>query len=54
MGEHVTANLGAYALGALEAADRAQVEAHLPFCSACRDQLASIAGLPGLLSHLRS
>lgn len=53
MSEHVTASLGAYVLGALEAADRAQVEAHLPFCPACRDQLAAIAGLPGLLSHLR-
>lgn len=53
MSEHVTASLGAYALGALEPAERAEVEAHLPFCSACRGQLATIAGLPGLLSHLR-
>ncbi len=53
MSEHVTASLGAYTLGALEPAERAEVEAHLPFCPACRDQLATIAGLPGLLSHLR-
>lgn len=53
MSEHVSASLGAYVLGALEPAERAQVEAHLPFCTACRDQLAAIAGLPGLLSQLR-
>ncbi len=53
MSEHVSASLGAYILGALEPVDRAPVEAHLPFCTACRDQLSSIAGLPGLLSHLR-
>lgn len=53
MSEHVSAGLGAYVLGALEPAERAQVETHLPFCPACRDQLAAIAGLPGLLSHLR-
>ena len=53
MSEHLTTSLGAYALGALESPDRAQVESHLRFCPDCRDQLASIAGLPGLLSHLQ-
>lgn len=53
MSEHLTTSLGAYALGALEPPDRAQVETHLRFCQDCRDQLASIAGLPGLLSHLQ-
>ena len=53
MSEHLTTSLGAYALGVLESPDRAQVESHLRFCPDCRDQLASIAGLPALLSHLQ-
>lgn len=46
--------LAAYALGALEPAERAAVEEHLQDCSACRDELASLAVLPGLLSRLSS
>ena len=53
MSKHLTTSLGAYALGALEPPDRAQVESHLRSCPDCRDQLASIAGLPALLSHLQ-
>ncbi len=41
--------LGPYVLGGLDAADRARLEAHLPTCAACRDELASHAGLPALL-----
>lgn len=45
-------SLGAYVLGALEPADRAEVDAHLSDCAACREELASYAGLPALLSRV--
>jgi hypothetical protein len=44
--------LGAYLLGALDAADRARVAAHLEACSECRDDLAELAPLPGLLARI--
>ena len=44
--------LGAYVLGALDPAERGAVQAHLDGCPACRDELAALAGLPGLLGHL--
>ena len=44
--------LGAYVLGALEPADRAELDAHLTDCAACREELASYAGLPALLSRV--
>ena len=44
--------LGAYVLGALEPTDRSDVDEHLPLCPACRDELAELAGLPGLLGRL--
>jgi hypothetical protein len=44
--------LGAYVLGALDASERAEVDAHLAGCAACRDQLLAFAPLPGLLSRL--
>lgn len=44
--------LGAYVLGALDPAERADLEAHLGECSLCRAELAELAGLPGLLSRL--
>lgn len=44
--------LGAYAVGALEPAERSQLDDHLEGCQACRDELASLAALPGLLSRL--
>lgn len=43
--------LGAYVLGALEPAERGRVDAHLAECDSCRDELASFAALPGLLSR---
>lgn len=43
---------GAYVLGALSPAERAAYERHLPTCSACREAVAEIAVLPGLLGRL--
>jgi hypothetical protein len=47
-----TVALGAYVVGSLDHAERAEVEAHLGHCPACRDELAALAPLPGLLSRL--
>lgn len=44
-------SLGAYVLGALDPAERGRVDAHLADCDSCRDELASFAALPGLLSR---
>jgi anti-sigma factor ChrR (cupin superfamily) len=44
--------LGAYLVGALDPRERADVEAHLAHCPACRDELAGLAALPGLMSRL--
>lgn len=44
--------LGVYVLGAIEPAERSQVEAHLAGCPACRDELAGLAALPALLSRV--
>ena len=41
--------LGALVLGALDPAEREQVEAHVQTCPACAAALAEIAPLPGLL-----
>ncbi|MEV4479743.1 anti-sigma factor family protein [Micromonospora coxensis] len=43
---------GAYVLGALAPADRAAYERHLGGCAACREAVAEIAVLPGLLGRL--
>jgi anti-sigma factor RsiW len=46
------ADLGVYLLGALEPAERSEVEQHLQTCVQCRDQLASLAALPALLRRV--
>jgi hypothetical protein len=43
---------GAYVLGALSPAERAAYERHLASCSFCREAVADIAVLPGLLGRL--
>lgn len=44
--------LGVYILGAIAPGERAMVDAHLATCSTCRDELAGLADLPGLLDKL--
>jgi anti-sigma factor RsiW len=46
------AELGVYVLGAIGPAERAQVDEHLADCARCRDELAGLAGLPGLLRRV--
>ena len=41
--------LGVYVLGAIDPAERAQVDEHLATCPECREELASLAGLPAML-----
>ncbi|MGW1056734.1 anti-sigma factor family protein [Micromonospora rubida] len=43
---------GAYVLGALGPAERAAYERHLAGCDSCREAVAEIAVLPGLLGRL--
>ncbi|MET8039570.1 zf-HC2 domain-containing protein [Micromonospora sp. NPDC005215] len=43
---------GAYVLGALAPAERAAYERHLGGCASCREAVAEIAVLPGLLGRL--
>jgi hypothetical protein len=45
-------SLGVYVLGAIDPAERAQVDAHLATCRECRDELAGLAGLPALLARV--
>jgi anti-sigma factor RsiW len=47
-----TISLGAYLVGSLDHAERAEIDAHLGGCPACRDELARLAPLPGLMSRL--
>jgi hypothetical protein len=44
--------LGAYVLGAADPAERTLVRMHLACCRDCREELAGLAGLPGLLRRL--
>jgi anti-sigma factor RsiW len=44
--------LGVYVLGAIGPAERAQVDQHLAACPRCREELAGLAGLPGLLRRV--
>lgn len=48
----IRAELGVYVLGAIEPDDRAQVDRHLKTCPRCREELAGLAGLPGLLRSM--
>jgi Putative zinc-finger len=45
-------DVGAYALGLLEAADRQAFEEHLAGCPACAAELAELSGMKGLLSGI--
>jgi anti-sigma-K factor RskA len=42
----------AYVLGALDGPDRAGFEAHLESCERCREEVVSLAPLPGLLARV--
>lgn len=44
--------LGVYVLGAIEPAERSEVEQHLSVCRRCRDELASLAALPAMLGRV--
>jgi hypothetical protein len=44
--------LGVYVLGAIAPADRARVSRHLASCPRCRDEVAGLAGIPGLLRRV--
>jgi len=44
--------LGVYVLGAIDPAERSQVDKHIAGCRECRDELAGLAGLPALLSRV--
>lgn len=50
--EEVRISLGAYVLGALDAGEAAEVEAHLETCAPCRAELAELSGLPPLLARV--
>jgi len=50
--DHVRDELGGYVLGALTPAERRVVESHIEACSACRDELARLSGVPVLLDRL--
>lgn len=50
--DRIRVALGAYVLGALEPAERQGVDTHLGGCQRCRDELAYLAALPGLLGRL--
>lgn len=45
-------SLGVYVLGAADAEERRRVQAHLPSCRACQEELARIAPLPSLLASV--
>jgi hypothetical protein len=48
----VRPSLGVYVLGAAEPAERALVRMHVARCRQCREELAALAGLPGLLRRV--
>jgi anti-sigma factor RsiW len=48
----IRVSLGAYALDALDPAERASIEAHLPCCQDCRRELAQLSETAQLLVHV--
>lgn len=50
--EELRRSLASYVFGALAPEERRELDVHLAGCPGCRDELASFAGLPGLLSRL--
>jgi len=42
----------AYVLGALSPGERLEFERHLPTCASCRQSVAELAGMPGLLARV--
>jgi predicted anti-sigma-YlaC factor YlaD len=50
--EETTLSLGVYLVGALDADERAEVEAHLRDCPDCQAELAELAALPSMLERL--
>jgi anti-sigma factor RsiW len=52
MSEHDRTQLGAYALGALEPAEAAEVEEHLLTCAECQAELAELAELKDFLGEV--
>jgi anti-sigma factor RsiW len=47
-------SVASYVLGALPPGERIEVDVHLRTCPECQAELVGLAGLPGLLSRLRS
>jgi anti-sigma factor RsiW len=50
----VTADVGAYVLGVLDADERRQVEEHVAACEVCAAELAELRGLPRLLEPVEA
>lgn len=50
--ERIRLSLGVHALGALDPEERAEVEAHLAECKACRAEYEELAALPALLAKV--
>jgi Putative zinc-finger len=48
----VTMSLSAYVLGGADARERLLLADHVPGCPACREELAGLAAIPGLLARL--
>ena len=44
--------IGVYVVGAIDPHERALMDAHLARCPGCREELASLAGLPALLGRV--
>jgi anti-sigma factor RsiW len=49
---HFRHALGVYVVGAIDPAERSEVDAHLSQCLECREELAGLAGLPALLGRV--